>query len=78
MKEEIYVKLKPSRIKEFVEMTKLYPGSIDLSVDRHYVDAASVLGVYSLDLRKPVKVELLGDDDGEEFLAAIEPFRYRG
>lgn len=44
-------------IRSFVNLTNHYPFTILLRQDRYTVDAKSLLGIYSLDLRIPVTVE---------------------
>ena len=66
-------------VKTFVNMVNRYPYDMDLRAGRHVVDAKSILGIFSLDLSKPITLEV--DDDkcrNEEALAslvkAIQPF----
>ena len=44
-------------IRSFVNLTNHYPFTIILRQDRYAVDAKSLLGVCSLDLRAPIIVE---------------------
>ena len=46
---------------------------MDLRAGRHVVDAKSILGIFSLDLSKPIALEIYGDDC-EELLKEISPF----
>ena len=46
---------------------------MDLRAGRHVVDAKSILGIFSLDLSKPIALEIYGDDC-EELLKEIAPF----
>lgn len=54
-----------SQVKKFVNIVQSYSFEIDLRSDRYVVDAKSVLGIFSLDLSKPVNVEIYAED--EEF-----------
>ena len=47
-----------SQVKRFVNLVQNYSFEIDLRSDRYVVDAKSVLGIFSLDLSKPVNVEI--------------------
>lgn len=38
------------------------PYEIDLKSDKYVVDAKSILGIFSLDLSKPLTVEIHSDD----------------
>ena len=51
-----------SQVKKFVNLVQGYSFEIDLRSDRYVVDAKSVLGIFSLDLSKPVNVEIHADD----------------
>ena len=41
-------------VKEFVSIVAKYPYDIDLRSGRFVVDAKSILGIFSLDLSKPI------------------------
>lgn len=60
-------------VKDFVEIVSKYPFDIDLSSGRYVVDAKSIMGIFSLDLSKPIKVEVY-DDNSEDFLDKIKTF----
>ena len=49
-------------VKEFVKIVQDYPYEIDLKSDKYVVDAKSILGIFSLDLSKPLTVEIHSDD----------------
>jgi phosphocarrier protein HPr len=49
-------------VKKFVNIVNKYPYEIDLRSGRHVVDAKSILGIFSLDLSKPITVEIYSDD----------------
>ena len=49
-------------IKEFVNTVKRYSYEMDLRAGRHVVDAKSILGIFSLDLSKPISLEIYSDD----------------
>ena len=46
---------------------------MDLRAGRHVVDAKSILGIFSLDLSKPIALEIYGDDCGD-LMKDIAPF----
>ena len=60
-------------VKAFVNIVSRYPYSIDLRVGRHVVDAKRILGIFSLDLSKPVTVEIY-DDNCDDLIEEIKPF----
>ena len=54
-----------SSVKDFVNIVQKYAFEIDLRCDRYVVDAKSILGIFSLDLSKPINVEIHSDDCAE-------------
>lgn len=54
---EINLKM-AENVKEFVSIVSKYDYEIDLRSGRFIVDAKSILGIFSLDLSKPVIVEV--------------------
>ena len=51
-----------SQVKTFVSIVQKYSYEIDLRSDRYVVDAKSILGIFSLDLSRPISVEIHSDD----------------
>ena len=51
-----------SQVKAFVSVVQKYSCEIDLRSDRYVVDAKSILGIFSLDLSKPIVVEIHSDN----------------
>ena len=49
-------------VKSFVNVVSRYPYDMDLRAGRHVVDAKSILGIFSLDLSKPITLEVYADD----------------
>ncbi|MDY6073411.1 MAG: HPr family phosphocarrier protein [Eubacteriales bacterium] len=60
-------------VKEFVNIVANYPFDIDLRAGRHVVDAKSILGIFSLDLSKPLTLEIYSEDC-DELLEQVKPF----
>ncbi|NLJ66149.1 MAG: HPr family phosphocarrier protein [Clostridiales bacterium] len=60
-------------VKNFVNIVSKYPYEIDLRSGRHVIDAKSILGIFSLDLSKPIVVEIYSDDC-DDLLEEIEDF----
>ena len=60
-------------VNRFVNIVTRYPFEMDLRAGRHVVDAKSILGIFSLDLSKPITLEIYSDDSGE-LLEEIRPF----
>ena len=49
-------------VKSFVNIVNRYPYDVDLRAGRHVVDAKSILGIFSLDLSRPISLEVYADD----------------
>ena len=60
-------------VNKFVNIVGHYPFDMDLRAGRHVVDAKSILGIFSLDLSRPITLEIYSDDCGD-LLKEIEPF----
>ena len=45
-------------VKAFVSIVNRYPYDMDLRAGRHVVDAKSILGIFSLDLGRPIVLEV--------------------
>ena len=60
-------------VNNFVNIVTRYPFEMDLRAGRHVVDAKSILGIFSLDLSRPITLEIYSDDC-EQLLADIQPF----
>ena len=60
-------------VKQFVNIASRHPYDIDLRVGRHVVDGKSILGIFSLDLSKPITLEVY-DDNCDDLMEEIKPF----
>ncbi len=60
-------------VKTFVNIVGKYEYDIDLTSGRYIVDAKSIMGIFSLDLSKPIKVEI-HSDGADELCAELKPF----
>jgi phosphotransferase system HPr-like phosphotransfer protein len=62
-----------NHVKTFVNTVNKYDFDVDLTSGRYVVDAKSIMGIFSLDLSKPIKVEVYSDDT-EEFTKEMQEF----
>jgi phosphotransferase system HPr-like phosphotransfer protein len=60
-------------VNKFVNIVSRYPFEMDLRAGRHVVDAKSILGIFSLDLSRPITMEIYSDDC-DALLEEIKPF----
>lgn len=51
-----------NQVKNFVDLVTRYDFDVDLVSDRYTVNAKSMLGIYSVDLSKPVNVVIHSSD----------------
>ena len=60
-------------VNKFVNIVGHYPFDMDLRAGRHVVDAKSILGIFSLDLSRPITLEIY-NDECKDLLEEIQPF----
>ena len=60
-------------VKDFVNVVNKYDFDVDLTSGRYVVDAKSIMGIFSLDLSKPIRVEV-HSEDCEIFCSEIKAF----
>ena len=60
-------------VKNFVNIVTKYDFEIDLTSGRYVVDAKSIMGIFSLDLPKPIKVEA-HSADCDKLLEELAPY----
>ncbi|MDD6564453.1 MAG: HPr family phosphocarrier protein [Clostridiales bacterium] len=60
-------------VKDFVNTVSRYDFDVDLISGRYIVDAKSIMGIFSLDLSKPIDVQIHADD-ASEFMSQIDSF----
>lgn len=65
-----------ANIKDFVGKTTAFANRLELHSDRWIVDAKSIMGIFSLDLSKPVEfyAEVETDEDVAQLKKAFERF----
>lgn len=61
------------QVKRFVNLVAQAPYDVDMVSGRYTVNAKSMLGIYSLDLSKPIQV-LMYSDDCEELRKELAEF----
>lgn len=61
-------------VKKFVTLTNSYDFPINLTTDKYKIDAKSIMGVFSLDLSKPVDI-VVESDHADEFIAQLQQFK---
>jgi phosphotransferase system HPr-like phosphotransfer protein len=60
-------------VRDFVEAVRKYGSEIDLSSGRYVVDAKSIMGIFSLDLMKPITMTI-HNDNCNDILDALKAY----
>ena len=60
-------------VKNFVNIVNRYDYEMDLTSGRYVVDAKSIMGIFSLDLTKPIKAEV-HSDSCDDLLSELKPY----
>ena len=61
-------------VKEFVNTVNRYEYEMDLRAGRHVVDAKSILGIFSLDLSKPIELNIHAEEEADAVIEALKPY----
>lgn len=63
-------------VKDFVNAVSTCACDIDIAADRYIIDAKSIMGIFSLNLSKPLEIRIISDDENEisDVLGKIKPF----
>ena len=62
------------KVKSFVNEITKYDNDFDLVSGRYVIDAKSIMGIFSLDLSKPIDLNIHADCDVDAILAALDPY----
>ena len=60
-------------VKDFVNTVMMFDYHIDLVSGRYAIDAKSIMGIFSLDLSKPIKLQA-HTEDPEALIKAIQKY----
>ena len=62
------------KVKSFVNEITKYDNDFDLVSGRYVIDAKSIMGIFSLDLSKPIDLNIHADDNVDEIMAMLKPY----
>lgn len=62
------------KVKSFVNAISQFDFDFDLISGRYVIDAKSIMGIFSLDLSKPIDLAIHTDTDIEEILEVLQPY----
>ena len=62
------------KVKSFVKEITKYDFDFDLISGRYVIDAKSIMGIFSLDLSKPIDLNIHAEGGAEEVLETLKPY----
>lgn len=62
------------KVKNFVNIIGKQDGDFDLTSGRYVIDAKSIMGIFSLDLAKPIQLDIHDDATADAVIAQLEEF----
>ena len=64
-----------AKVKDYVDITLKSKAEVDLQRGRYIVNGKSIMGVFSLDTSKPIRMQVCGEvGDVNSLLEQLEPF----
>ena len=61
-------------VKSFVNVITQFDNDFDLVSGRYVIDAKSIMGIFSLDLSKPISLNIHSDDEVDKVLEVLQPY----
>jgi phosphotransferase system HPr-like phosphotransfer protein len=62
------------KVKSFVNLVSKYDSDFDLVSGRYVIDAKSIMGIFSLDLSKPIELNIHDDKNAEDVVSTLADF----
>ena len=62
------------KVKSFVNDITKFDYDFDLVSGRYVIDAKSIMGIFSLDLSKPIDLNIHAEDNSEDVLNVLKPY----
>lgn len=62
------------KVKSFVNLLTKYDEDFDLVSGRYIIDAKSIMGIFSLDLSKPINLNIHATENLDEIMESIKPY----
>lgn len=62
------------KVKTFVNIISSIDSDFDLISGRYVIDAKSIMGIFSLDLSKPIDLAIHAEDGVDDIIEALKPF----
>ena len=61
-------------VKNFVSIVSRCDYDVDIVSGRYAIDAKSIMGIFSLDLSKPIDLSIHAEDNLNEILETLKPY----
>lgn len=62
------------KVKSFVNSISQFDYDFDLISGRYVIDAKSIMGIFSLDLSKPIDLNIHAEDGTDEVMETLKPY----
>ena len=62
------------KVRKFVNQIATYEGDFDIISDRYIIDAKSIMGIFSLDLSKPLKLQIHDENAAAKIAEEFKEF----
>ena len=62
------------KVKSFVNAITQFEFDSDLISERYVIDAKSIMGIFSLDLSKPIDLAIHAESNLDEIMEALKPY----
>lgn len=62
------------KVKSFVNAINQFEYDFDLISGRYVIDAKSIMGIFSLDLSKPIDLSIHTDESIEDIMEVLKPY----
>lgn len=62
------------KVKSFVNDVTKFDTDLDLVSGRYVIDAKSIMGIFSLDLSKPIDLNIHASNDSVDILEVLKPY----
>lgn len=62
------------KVKKFVSLISAFDGDFDILAGRYIIDAKSILGIFSVDLSKPLTLRIEHENDWETVRDTLQEF----
>ena len=62
------------KVKSFVNIISQFDSDFDLISGRYVIDAKSIMGIFSLDLSKPIDLAIHTDENLDDIMEVLKPY----